>query len=361
LSGFQNAIVNSPMTVLLPRISSSEKNSFVSSLFVGQAILLLLIGGICVPFFPPILELTLNVRTTILVGLVFFLCVLAFLSRDFARGYFYVILQPVRALLLDSSYAVALVLLLTAFALSGLLSAQWGIVAIGISAAVGCSVVAKTILGILDSRFDFRTTLMRTWPYSKWAVLGVFASWFQTNTFIYLAGLTTGVGSVAQVGAARLFMVPASLLVAGWGTYIRPVMSEAVKNQGKANLLSLIRMGTITLAIVILLYTVTLYILFGWISPYVLPSAYREIGGYLVLWGCIAIVDVFGSNMSNGMQSLLLFRKLSYVGVVAMVVSIGLGSVSARYLGSIGFLLGVVFSNIVLALLCFFAIRGHSD
>jgi len=350
-SAFQNAVVSTPMTMLLPRIEQSKRNSFVASLFVGQFAALLLLGIATLPFFSTLVDTMLEVKASLLLGVIFGLSTLAFLSRDFLRSCFYVDLRPPKALTLDGVYALGFVILLLILALSGTLSAQSSILMIGVSAVIACGTAASRWRTVFKDGVALEATFKQTWQYSKWGLLGGVASWLQQNTFIYLASIAQGASGVAPVAAARLFVVPSSLVVTGWGIYIRPIMSNAAGVEGKRKLLSLVKLGTIGLMVFMIAYTVVLFFLYSWLSPSILPAAYQDIGIYILLWGGIGLIDVFYSNLSNALQSLLLFRALSFMGIVAMVVSVLLGAFLALSYGSVGFLCGVVVSNIVLVIL----------
>jgi O-antigen/teichoic acid export membrane protein len=358
-SGVQNAVVNSPMAVLLPRIPETDRNTFVASLFVGQGLALGFLGIVLIPFFPFIIRSTLHTNASVLVGVVFGLCTFAFLSRDFVRNLFYVTFRASQSLILDSIYAVLMIILFLGLAHLGKLDAQFGIMMVGMAALVSCTIVYPKVAYVFHAQRNIRNAFNQTWQYSRWAFAGAFASWLQQNTFIYLAAMSLGVSSIAQIAAARLFMVPCSLAVAGWGNYIRPIMSHAARTEGKAKVLSLLKMGGSWLVVLIALYTLVLYFIFSRLSSSILPPSYHEIGGYLVLWGGIGLIDVFGTNLSVAMQSLLLYRDLFLIGVVGTVVSIILGILLAPLYGSIGFLVGVVSSNFVVVLLCLMRIRRN--
>jgi O-antigen/teichoic acid export membrane protein len=350
-SSFQNAVVTTPMTVLLPRIEQAKRNAFAASLFAGQFASLFLLGMVALPLFPTLVDAMLEVKPPVILGVIFGLSTLAFLSREFLRSSFYVDLKPFKALILDGVYALAFVLLLYLLVLGGSLSAQSGMLMIGLSAAIACGAATKRWKTMFRDGVDLKSTFTQTWQFSKWALIGVLASWLQQNTFIYLASIAQGASGVAAVAAARLFVVPSSLIVTGWGVYIRPVMSHAAGIEGKPKLLSLVKWGTIGLMIFMIFYTVILFFLYSWLSPSILPAAYQDIGIYILLWGAVGLIDVFYSNLSNALQSLLLFRALSIIGIVAMVVSVFLGAYLSHVYGSVGFLYGVAISNIVLVLL----------
>lgn len=259
--------------------------------------------------------------------------------------------------MLDGTYALGFVILLLVLVLSGTLSAQSGILMIGLSAVIACGGAAKRWKLIFKDGVALEATFKRTWQYSKWGLIGGLASWLQQNTFIYLASIAQGALGVAPVAAARLFVVPSSLVVTGWGIYIRPIMSITAGVEGKRKLLSLVKLGTFGLMIFMIAYTIVLFFLYSWLAPSILPAAYQDIGVYILLWGGVGLIDVFYSNLSNAMQSLLLFRALSIIGIIAMAVSVFLGAFLSHFYGSIGFLYGVVFSNIVLVVLGYFVIK----
>ena len=357
-SGVQNAIVNSPMTVLLPRLPLEEKNSFVFSLFVGQFVSLLFLFILSLPLFPSILRITLNTQVTLSVGIIFGFTILTFLSRDFLRSFFYLSFEPLFALMLDSIFAASMLILFVSLAVARTVTAESGIMMVGIAALVACGMMIRKTSLLSHPEFDFRNAFSKSWQYSKWALAGVFASWLQQNTFIYLASMSSGASSVAQIAAARLFMVPFSLIVAGWGNYVRPIMSQVAESEGKERVLLLLRNGATVLTFLIISYTVVLYLLFPWISRTFLPESYHGIELYLVFWGGISLVEVFGTNLSVAMQSLLMFRDLFMIGVVGMLASIMLGALLAHSYGPIGFLIGVVSSNIAVAVLCYLKVKN---
>ncbi|MGB6122741.1 MAG: hypothetical protein WBG80_12590, partial [Bacteroidota bacterium] len=352
VAGFQNSVVNAPLTVLFPSIPESKRPSFVASLFFGHLFLVGALGLLLAPFLPRILEGVLGSPVHDSVGWLFLLAVLGYLARDFFRSLFYVRLRPGRSMTFSIAYAALMLGALLGFTYLHRLSAAGGMVAIGVAGAVSSLFFAGYFRDVWSASWEFRETFGQTWVYSKWALLGVLASWVQSNTYVYLSGLSGGMADIAEISAARLTMMPVILVIAGWGMYIRPVMSHANQEEGTSTVLRIVKTGTVVFSALIVAYTIVLVLAFPLIAPALLPPSYHGVGQFIPLWGLIALVNVFNTNFSTAFQSLRLFRSLAYIGIVAACVSVILTAALVLSTGPVGFLLALVVSNIVMASLC---------
>ncbi len=137
------------------------------------------------------------------------------------------------------------------------------------------------------------------------------------NAYIYLTSDTV---EIAKVSAARICIRPIILVVSGFGTYLKPLVSNKLSENNYTSIKKIIKYGTFTLFIVMLIYGFLVYVFYEIFGKEILPNTYMGIENYIILWSIFAIVSVFYTISSNVLLSFLQYKFLSIIGII-MVLS----------------------------------------
>ncbi|NQS99570.1 MAG: oligosaccharide flippase family protein [Candidatus Omnitrophica bacterium] len=216
----QNAIVNTPLTVLLSEKKDDERKTYLASLCYGQFMIILPAVFVGLLF---ALLLTCfgfdSIKTSLIAVLSF--SAIGILYREFLRSCFYAEGTPLKVLKLDICYIV-LMLVFIAF--------QYFVLIIN----VNWIYINMCVSGLLISLFFYRNrgwnvekksikeSYQENWKLGKWALFGVFVTHIQNYCYIYLLGALLNTVAVADVSAARLLVMPLVMLRIGWSKIAIP-------------------------------------------------------------------------------------------------------------------------------------------
>jgi hypothetical protein len=177
LISLQNAIVTTPLAVLLAGKSHEERDHYVAALHWGQIITLvpaaaagLAVTGVMYFFWFR------NAGVLTIGGLCF--AAVGILQREFLRAYHFARQSPSTVLRLDSSYAVAFLALVAAAYMSFRMSAPVVFGLMGISALVTSAFFKRGTW-----KFDWpaiRASYREHWPFAKWSLTGVMVTHVQS-------------------------------------------------------------------------------------------------------------------------------------------------------------------------------------
>lgn len=350
----QNAMVNTPIMVLSPRLGCIERKHFEKGLTgllsVGipctGIIILLIAYGFSV--FRGTQDFSLNH------AVIFTVSIWPLMLRDYWRAKEYANLRPALALRRDITYSLLALSMLALLIIFKVVYFGTVLPIMGVSAFI--SFIYCHIKGLqpLVSWHEIQQSFRKTWPYSRWSLLGIASSSLQNNTYVYLPFFMIGIKEVAYLAAARLVMMPGIILSTSWTNYFRPVVSESLaKGEIKESLRTLIT-STATLAALLILYTGTVLILLKSLPETRLPRNYQDISIYVLLWAGIMLIIIIRSNISVFFQASLAFKKLALLGLLSAIFTFLISSlliIKLRALGAlVGLGLGEVFFTICLIL-----------
>ena len=164
-----------------------------------------------------------HVRLQFLLIIGFPIAMIGAIARESQRNFAYVMGEGVLALRSDAIYGAILIiglgLVISRFELSaGIVMLLMGIAGAGFAAAGKIPTVSRTA----DACRIHKEVLVIC---GRWAVPSVLVTWINLSSYPYFAGKSLGLSGVADIGVARLFLMPLGLLVAAWANWYRPRIS----------------------------------------------------------------------------------------------------------------------------------------
>ncbi|MES2369252.1 MAG: hypothetical protein V4554_07140 [Pseudomonadota bacterium] len=221
VQSIQNAIVNSPLATFLPAAAGTDKKNIqttAASLHIYLALtcsVLGLLGLLAYGFLTHF-----HLSGLLMVG--FTLAIIGTIARESQRSFAYVQGQGIRAFAGDLVYGVVL--------LTGI-----GLAMAGSSLSAGIVLLLTGIAGLVPllaklTQFEGLQThvapLRQFWSCGRWALPSVIVTWVNLSSYPYFAGKSLGLAMVADIGAARLFLMPIGLLMTAWANWYRPRISR---------------------------------------------------------------------------------------------------------------------------------------
>lgn len=185
----------------------------------------------------------------------------------------------------------------------------------------------------------------------RWTLPGMAVTWLQNSGYLYLVGLALDAAAVADLAAARLFIVPLLLIGVAWGRVFLP-RAGALLGEGRdqAVLSGCIRSGAVIAGLAVV-YVLALLAAFALGLGSLLPATYAGALPLVVLWCLFAAVNLLRSIASTALTARLRFRALFAVSAAAAAASLVLVLALLGPLGARGAILGLVGGELIIGAL----------
>lgn len=351
--GLQNALITTQMTVLAPFKGDGERDGFCGALLKGQWLL----------FFIPLCLLATvafgldaagigRTDTLLLTGTVAVISP-GILSREFFRSYLFQRQAPHLVLAID--------LLFCALWLGGMTAGRFLFPAHLHLLALAASGMASLLAALAASRLSplplgggldpALSALGDAWRGGRWALAGMTVTWLQDQSYIYLLGMLAGVGASAEAGAARLLLVPATLIQVGAFRVLMPRWVRLRRLGRVAELQKQVRRTALAASTAIVAYAFLICAVRDSALAALYPAAYGNIGFLVVLWGGLCALQAARSSYSAGLQVMERFRLITLANTASAAVVVLLGVFLARSFGAAGGIMAQIAGELTLTLL----------
>ena len=316
----QNAIINTPLNVLLAAKSKEEEQKFSASLFKGQIVFISILSILVTSIALLLYFLYEKSTVTLLVAASSF-ALIGILSRFFFRQLSYAQELPQKALKQDSLYA----LFYFAIIFVSIWISAFNIIIV--IAAMGLSnILVFTLYNIKESikvNFkDVKEAYSETWKLGRWSLVGITVTHFQTYSYQYLIAIMLGSLAVADNSASRLLLSPLVLMQAGWGSIVRP-RGAKLREQNRINkFFKELILASIIITVLITVYMIIVYSASGLIQKLLFTDKYKDSMEYVFYWGGIFIFQYIRGNASSGLQVIKKFKNIALINMVTMVITI---------------------------------------
>jgi O-antigen/teichoic acid export membrane protein len=221
VQSIQNALINSPLATFLPAADESEKQR-IRTTAVSMHIYLALAGAVLGLLGLLVYGSLAHFQTGGLLVAGFTLAIIGTIARESQRSFAYVHGQGVLALTGDLIYGGGLLLGIGLAIADNSLSA--GIVLVFTGIAGIAPLLVK--LGKFQGLQTHAGPIKQFWSCGRWALPSVIVTWINLSSYPYFAGKALGVSAVADIGAARLFLMPIGLMMTAWANWYRPRISR---------------------------------------------------------------------------------------------------------------------------------------
>ncbi len=314
----QNALVNTPMTVIMQKADQKSSRKIISGTAWLQILVLvpcaLLSMIILLSLFAMNNERIIYSRIALLS-----VAVLFFLSKEFIRSVNFMRLEIRYVFIMDICYAILLFSLVGVFLLAGILTSTTAILALSIG-YFASAVIGFTFLkdGFLFRKGNVRWAAKQNWQYGRWAFVGAISSTFQNRAYIFVATAILGLEQIADISAARLLLMPIGVFIASSVKIIIAKGSDLVGRSSTTEFRKFIFfiMGFLMLAS--LCYLVFLILAYKHIVA-ILGPKYANIQKLAFLWGGYFLVTAIRMPLEYSLLVLKKFRIVAINDIVAGV------------------------------------------
>lgn len=315
--GLQNAVLLSPINTVLPASNRREHPIVLQTAVSALAVFLTATAGVGAVLLLAYVWMDHHQGGWAL-SLAFGCGVAGYLAREGARSLFYARGSPVGALRSDAIYGIGLI-----FILSGLVAIQ-NLTATSAFFAIGIAALWPYAFQLgRRSRFKLdRDTLQKLWACGRWALVGVLVTWINLSAYPLVVGFHLDVEAVADINAARLFMMPFVVGITGWSNLVRPYISGWAA-RGQQHQIKRLSIKSIAYGLCVLAAFIGfIWLLYPRLEP-ILNNQYRGLLGLVLLWGIYFAVSLTRTVlMASLMTDEAGYKALQGVSWYALVVSL---------------------------------------
>lgn len=347
LISVQNAIVNTPLAVLLVTKKGGEKESYAASLCYGQ--FLVLLPAVCLGLVTIIIIRPWGLDST-QASIAAALCIgaVGLLFRQFLRAYYFAEEVPLQVLKMDALYMAIFLCFIALSYLFLTISVAAIFILMGVSGLMGALPFTRN-RGWQYRRESIREGYRENWTLGKWALLGVLVTHVQNYSYLYLLGALLGSVAVAEVSAARLLLMPLLLVQEGWGKIAVPHGSKLREQNQIGRFFKEQVLASVIFTLGIAAYLVLVLTFRRTIQGSLLSGKYENSFDYVLFWGAIFAIRFITQNASYGLQVTRNFHTISKINFVTMLVTVGSAYFLIRTHGIEGGLGALIGGGVLLA------------
>jgi len=351
LGSYQNALVNTPLTVLLPSKVSSEKESFISGLYFGQWLFLLplIIIGIIVAAIYSLIE---GDYAKLISFLILSFTSSTFILREFVRTVDYSKLRIKSLLLMDIIFTISTALGILILLVSHTVTSNLGIGILGIGYLI------SAIFGYFNAQDTYKprlnlikTSLVETWQFSRWTLIGVTLHELKERGYIYIVTILLGIVEIADMSAARLLVTPIGIFITSCGKILLAKGADILDRKGVSVFTKFV------LSIICILISILgFYVFFLWICHdqifSLLGEKYSKSEGFVLLWEIYYFTFILMYTTSISLQVFKEFKVLANYGIISAALTISICFFLVPYFRGAGAIISLIIGEISFFLLC---------
>lgn len=316
LTSLQNALVTTPLSVLVPGRVKAEQDDVLALLRQFDQMLRILAAAVAS---------LICLLTDHSAGYLLAVAAVTYttLGREMLRSQVLAFEQTTLCLRIDC-LAVGLSLLAT-----GLL---WNVATPAV-ASLGGLAFGNLVATIVLAPAERRTRLSRPsweivvayrrrfWGDTQWSLIGAGTTELQYRSYVFALELFRDAATLASVQAGRLLLGPLPLVVGAWGRVARPAMARQLA-AGDPH--AMLRTATQGLAYVLAVgsgYCAVLFIGWSWAERIFFQGRYPEAGAMTAAWGAYMMVVIAHMVLSVPLQAAMRMKELAHVTLATATMS----------------------------------------
>ncbi len=328
MQGIQNALFLSPFSTLFPAKPVEERTPLLQVLIWGTLAFSLIAGALAaIGLF--IYQLASDDAIQPKLAGAFSLAVLGLLSREAMRSLEYGQGRAGQALLGDLIFGTVLLGATLICIVAEDVSAVWILIATGIG---GLLPLARSAIKRVKLAFLLpKKELGDFWSCGRWALIGVGLTWVTLNSYPYVSASAFGVAAVADINAARLFLMPFVLCIPAWANLARPRFSKWMHEKNAKNVRNFSLYSTLIGSAAISVYVIAIYFAYPVLEE-LLGKSYTGLLPLVLAW---SVYFLFNLARAVFMATLMVdeagYKKLSMVSTFALFLLVPTMAVAIRF------------------------------
>ena len=314
LTSLQNALVATPLSVLIPGRRPAEQEATAAAVVsadvafrVAAAILASLLCLITSHAADFLLAAALACFTT--------------LGRETARSLALAHERTIECLRIDIAAIVVSI---------GATALLWRLAPPAVAALAGIAVgnLAATLTQVstrISRRIDPASALSAYradyWQDTQWSLVGAGTTEVQYRSYVFAIELFRDTAALASVQAGRLLLGPLPLVVGAWGRVARPAMARHLASGDNAQVIRLTGQGLIYVMAVAAAYCGMLYALWPIAESQFFHGKYPQVGAMTLAWAGYMLVVIAHMVLSVPLQAAMRLKELAQVTMATATLS----------------------------------------
>ena len=348
LTGVQSAYIGGPMSVLAPRQTPERRRQMLATLYhqsgrwIVRLALAIAVGcglaglvGLLTPLYAGM-------------GAIYCATAATALDREYLRTGLMIYERPQAVLRADFAYVVFLLAGAGTAAFLFSPAAPWVFAASAVAALAGAVLARRALAGDPGLQGPELPGLWRELaPLGGWAVAGSMIHWSFSQGYNYVVAGTLDLAAVAALGAARLLMMPANLMVSGIKQLLLPMAARWHEQSGlDAMLRRLVAFAGIVAALH-LVYFGLLWLLRDWVFTELLRKQIVQRDLILGLWMSVFLLSGVRDLLMTGILVRERFRTMTWLTSGAAVLALTSCWLGMQWYGVAGAIIGLLLGETV--------------
>ena len=324
LTGIQNAMVNTPASVMLPTATPGLNKQQLRTLFAVVNLLICLLAFASSYLFCLVPGLGFQQQTITAIGL--------YLSSSLFREYLRnraIVNRKLVMLLCDDGFfvylAIVAILYTYYFVDPAMPNLAFCLTALAVvNLVVSLPALYGEIKAVLQSPWHCCKTLFPgVWEEASWSLVGVATTEAQNRGYIFVVGAFFGTSAVGVLQAGRVFFGPLNLITSAWGRVARPHLSVLAEQSNSGGFYRLLRISIFSFIVVNVIFSVALWLAWPYLNQHFFGEQYAGVELTVILWAVATLVFQIRSVSGIGVQACRLFKQLALTTVLGAVISMG--------------------------------------
>lgn len=313
MTSLQNALVATPITVMLPGRIDAERRSGLSTLVsfdlglrMGCA---LLAGALCflTEWSPAFIAATV-------------LAVFTTLARETARN-IYIASDRVRKCLMLDALTVVSACITIALCWTIFKPAVVCLIGLTVGNIVGLIVLARGLGGKRMQPGMTVSAYTKFWKKTKWSLVGAATTEVQYRNYVFAIEFFRSTSTLAYVQAGRLVIGPLILIVQSWGRIAKPAMAKALALRDPRKALNTLYGGLVLIFVICVVYFAALAMAWPWLEDLIFHGKYPGIAIMTLAWAGFAFVNVFNHALASLLIAANELRDLAMVSIGTAIIT----------------------------------------
>jgi len=348
--GYHSAVISAPLMVLVNQKMGSDKEAYVSSLAVGRNYILvptLVLFSIALIIYKVLIQGDYKyVIASVFIALVIWM----YITKEFYRTLHFTLLNTNTVFIMDLLMLVTVLFGTLIMILNKSVNAFAGFLVLCLS-YTSSYVYAKSRVPYQRSKeLHIKEALRMNWAHGKWLVVGIFSSIFQNRAYIYVISAIIGLGALADVSAAKLFLMPIGLLNLSSSKIIVAKGSIMVAKNEFAKFKKFLVIFILALIGIWVGYLIFLVIFSNAIIR-LLGEKYYNTNSLINLWAAYYLIYTIRYILGAGIIVYKRFKdqaKYDFIGALTVIVSCFF---FVLFMGNAGAILSLMIGEFIIAVL----------
>lgn len=307
MTSLQNALVATPISVMLPGRKAAERRSGLKTIVSFDLVLrcaaAATAGALCL----------LTEWTPIFLAAVM-AAVFTTLARETARN-IYIASDRMRSCFTLDATAVGVATAAVVLGWSYLTPAVACLAGITLGNLAALGLVAR---GLIPERLRLRAiagAYTKFWIKTKWSLIGAATTEVQYRNYVFAIEFFRGTSVLASVQAGRLLLGPLQLMVQSWARVARPAMARDLAQGDQPGAFRKFIQGSALVIAMSVAYCGALYFAWPWLKPWIFGDKYSGIALMTAAWAVYALINVVNVALSSLLLAANELRQLALVSV----------------------------------------------